>query len=61
MSTPLRWDELTPDLNPRDFHIDNIQERVDALGDLWRDVLRPGVDMEAALERLQQLWQGQPS
>jgi non-homologous end joining protein Ku len=30
-----------------------------ALGDLWRDTLGPGVDREIALERLQQLWQGQ--
>jgi predicted metal-dependent hydrolase len=32
---------------------------VDALGDLWRKVLGPGVDMEGALERLQELWQRQ--
>lgn len=59
VSTPLRWDELAPDLDPRDFNIHNIQERVDELGDLWRDVLGPAVDMEAALQRLEQMWQGQ--
>jgi bifunctional non-homologous end joining protein LigD len=59
VSTPLRWSEMTPDLDPRQFSIHSIQERVDALGDLWREVLGPGVDMEGALERLQELWQRQ--
>ncbi len=57
VSTPLRWSEVSPDLDPRDFHIHTIQERVDGLGDLWRDVLGPGVDMEAGLARLEELWQ----
>ena len=46
-------------MDPRDFNIHNIQERVDELGDLWRDVLGPAVDMEATLQRLEQMWQGQ--
>jgi bifunctional non-homologous end joining protein LigD len=59
VSTPLRWSELTPDLDPGRFNIQTIQERVDALGDLWREVLGPAVNMEGALERLQELWQRQ--
>ena len=40
VSTPLRWDELTDDLDPREFTIDTVPERVRAIGDLWSEGMR---------------------
>ncbi len=42
VSTPLRWDELTPDLDMREFTVDTVPERVAEIGDVWgRDMKRP--------------------
>ena len=38
VSTPLRWEELG-NVYPTDFNIDTVPERVESLGDLWKDVL----------------------
>ncbi len=35
VSTPLRWNELTADLDPTDFTVDTLPQRVAKVGDLW--------------------------
>ena len=35
VSTPLKWNELTDDLSPRDFTIENVPARIKRVGDLW--------------------------
>ncbi len=35
VSTPLEWSEIDDDLDPEDFTIDNVAERVRKVGDLW--------------------------
>jgi len=35
VSTPLSWDELTPDLDPAVFTIDSVPARIGRRGDLW--------------------------
>ena len=40
VSTPLRWDELTPTLDPRDFTIATVAGRLRDVGDLWADGMR---------------------
>ncbi|MBU6428763.1 MAG: hypothetical protein KGR26_07135, partial [Cyanobacteria bacterium REEB65] len=35
VSTPVLWAELSQDLQPQDFRIDNVPARVALLGDLW--------------------------
>ena len=35
VSTPLRWSELTEELDPADFTIQTVPDRVERLGDLW--------------------------
>ena len=40
VSAPLRWSELTPDLNPRDFTIETMGARLLEVGDLWREGMR---------------------
>jgi bifunctional non-homologous end joining protein LigD len=53
VSTPLKWNELTDDLSPRDFTIENVPKRVKRVGDLWAAALRranrlPGIIGDAA-------------
>jgi bifunctional non-homologous end joining protein LigD len=55
VSTPLRWDELTERVRPRDFTIPVALDRVARHGDLFAPVLeepRPLVAARRALERL---------
>jgi len=40
VSAPLRWSELTPTLDPRDFTIESIGARLREAGDLWREGMR---------------------
>ena len=47
-STPLKWNELTNDLDPRDFTIETLPKRLKKVGDLWAAGMRkpnrlPGV------------------
>ncbi|SMC87647.1 non-homologous end-joining DNA ligase [Pedobacter africanus] len=38
VSTPIEWEELTLDLKPSDFTIENIPSRLLEKGDLWKDL-----------------------
>ena len=40
VSTPLKWTELTDDLDPRDFHLGNAAERFEQVGDIWNEAVR---------------------
>lgn len=40
VSTPLEWSELTDDLDPHDFHIGNVAERFEKVGDIWNEAMR---------------------
>jgi len=40
VSTPLSWDELTDDLDPREFTIDTAPARFASTGDVWRTLMR---------------------
>ncbi len=52
VSTPLRWEELTEEVRPRDFPMAVALERVARLGDLFEPVLRGGQSIGAALRTL---------
>jgi bifunctional non-homologous end joining protein LigD len=52
VSAPLKWTEVTKRLNPARFSIRTMAKRLDQVGDLWKPVLGPGLDLLAALDRL---------
>ena len=54
-STPLRWEELTPDVRPRDFTMAVALERVALHGDLFAPVLEDPRPLGAAAKRLARL------
>ena len=49
---PLEWDELTNDLSIKDFTIKNSMSRIEKKGDLFLPVLKKGISIEKALEKL---------
>jgi bifunctional non-homologous end joining protein LigD len=52
VSTPLRWDEVSPKLDPAKFTIETIFKRLDKLGDIWQPVLERGVDIAKILKKI---------
>jgi bifunctional non-homologous end joining protein LigD len=52
VSAPLEWKEVKHGLHPSQFHIQNILERIEKKGDLFKGVLGKGVDMMKCLKKL---------
>jgi bifunctional non-homologous end joining protein LigD len=52
VSTPLRWEELTADVRPRDFTMQAALERVARTGDLFAPVLNDARPLAAAVKNL---------
>jgi bifunctional non-homologous end joining protein LigD len=52
VSTPLRWDELTPEVRPRQFSMDVVLDRIEQLGDLYEPVLADPRPLGAAVKQL---------
>jgi len=52
VSTPLRWEELTEDVHPRDFSMHVALERIAQQGDLFEPVLRGKQALSRALKAL---------
>jgi bifunctional non-homologous end joining protein LigD len=52
VSTPLRWDEVTPELDAAPFTMDVVLERVRKHGDLYQGVLTTKQRLEPALRAL---------
>jgi bifunctional non-homologous end joining protein LigD len=52
VSTPLRWEEVTPDLDPGDFTIEVALDRIEREGDLFAPVLHGKQSLKAALASL---------
>ncbi len=40
VSTPLKWTEVTDDLDPRDFNLGNAASRFEKLGDIWGEAMK---------------------
>lgn len=52
VSAPVRWSEVTRDLDPSQLTLRSVRARVDAHGDLFAPVLRGGPDLRKLLARL---------
>ena len=52
VSTPLGWEELTPDVRPRQFTMAVALERIERRGDLFAAVLSERPSLAAAARRL---------
>jgi bifunctional non-homologous end joining protein LigD len=52
VSTPLRWEELTEKVRPRDFGMREVLERIERDGDLYAPVLEGGQSLGPALRSL---------
>ena len=53
VSAPVTWQELGEGITPADFTMSNMPDRIAQKGDLFAKVLKEAIDMEAALERLE--------
>jgi len=53
VSAPLRWEELTPELDHREFTIETVLSRVERHGDLFADVLAGGQSLAKALRAVE--------
>lgn len=52
VSTPLDWDEVNDQLNPLDFNIETIKDRLNTMKDPFKGVLGKGIDLENVLKTL---------
>jgi bifunctional non-homologous end joining protein LigD len=55
VSTPLRWDELTPGVRPRDFGMKEALQRIEEHGDLFVPVLEDPRPLAPAAKKLERL------
>jgi bifunctional non-homologous end joining protein LigD len=55
VSMPLHWEEVKQGLKMQDFNLRNVPALLKERGDLFKPVLGKGIDMKAALKRLQQV------
>ena len=55
VATPLEWRDVTPSLTPNQFHIRNVLERFERIGDIFSPVLTNKQRLERPLEKLEKL------
>jgi bifunctional non-homologous end joining protein LigD len=55
VSTPLRWEELTPGIRPRDFRMEEALRRIEEHGDLFVPVLEDPRPLAPAAKKLKRL------
>ncbi|MGZ8706122.1 MAG: non-homologous end-joining DNA ligase [Gaiellaceae bacterium] len=58
VSTPLRWEELTPTIRPRDFGMKQALRRIEEHGDLYAPVLEDPRPLAPAARKLERLGSG---
>jgi bifunctional non-homologous end joining protein LigD len=49
VSTPLKWTELTDDLDPHDFHLGSAAERFGEVGDIWNEAMKKKNSLRALI------------
>lgn len=56
VSMPLSWDEVKPGLTMRDFTIFNAVERTRETGDLFKDVLGKGINLQEVIKKAEAIF-----
>jgi bifunctional non-homologous end joining protein LigD len=56
VSMPLDWDEVKKGLKMSDFTIKNVIPMLNERGDLFKGVFGKGIDMKAAIKKLEVIW-----
>ena len=56
VSAPLHWDEVKRGLKISDFHLKNMMTRIKREGDLFKEVLGKGINMEKAIKKIESLF-----
>lgn len=56
VSMPLHWEEVKKGLTIRQFNMRNAIERLKEQGDIFKGVLEKGIDLEASLKKLKQVF-----
>lgn len=54
VSTPLTWKEVKPGLNPLDFNIKTVPDRLIKTGDIFSDIFSNAIDLRKCLKNLEQ-------
>ena len=57
VSMPLFWEEVKKGMKLSDYHLRNVLPMLKERGDIFKPVLGKGVDMKAAIGRLQAIWE----
>jgi bifunctional non-homologous end joining protein LigD len=55
VSTPLKWDEVKIGLDPRQFTMRNIFNRLGRIGDIWKPVLGEGIEMGKIIQKIEKI------
>lgn len=53
VATPLKWSEVKKGLNPSDFNIENIHNRLKKKGDIFIKILKEGIDINKSISNLE--------
>jgi len=56
VSMPLDWKDVTPRLDPLDFNIRTVPERMARKGDAWKNLFKKRLDLNGVLARFER-WQ----
>lgn len=57
VSMPLFWEEVKKGMKLSDYHIRNVMPMLEERGDIFKGVLGKGIDMKAAIKKLQAMWE----
>jgi len=58
VSMPLQWDEVKKGMKMSDFNIHNAMDRIKQVGDIFKPVLGKGINMKAAIKKLNEEFNG---
>ncbi len=53
VATPLFWEEVKTGLLPENFTILNIPDRINKIGDIFKNVLKKGIDIKKSIKKLE--------